>query len=569
MGIINPNAGGTVIVDVIAPSATGIATVDTLLLKQAIAATPAGGTLLISGHYKINEAIERALSITIRGKSFNYSVGTEKSTPTSGPSEIAQLDGTMIEQTVAATDIIKFTGAAESFQLENCGLVFSTGLASTGEGINLTPAVEGAGHKPGVYGGKLINVCVGNHDGNHYALRRTNVCEFTTQDFRSFGGGGIIDVADSENFLTGNIVDIHPYIHLFSEGTAHGYARSSATSFPESHGGLNLCVSIRPQVNIDGAAATKGTQALWKDNLGAGLPARCLVIAPDLEAFAHANPVVFGTGTEVIGNNTNSQQRENLGIGFLSLGAADAALAKDNTAVGWEALAITTANSNTAVGALAGHAHTSGSLNAMLGYKALASNETGEKNSALGSRALETAKTSSGNTAVGNSAMILATGAQCTAVGNEIFAALTTGAENVGVGSKVAALIKTGKQNTFVGSESGLESGTALSNATALGYQTKVGGNFGTSIGYKAFANAIGAVAIGCDSGGAGATTAVENAIALGTANHTTTIAGSASVGGAGKSLGFYGKAPVARPAKPAETAKAIIEALESLGLVE
>ena len=527
--------------DIMAPTATGTVATDTANLKTALTATPAGGRLILTGHYKINETLVRSLSIQILGRSFSYEVGNSKSTPTSGPTEISQLKGTMIEMTATGLDLFQFTGVAASLIIRDLGVVFTAGLASTGHGINCTPPVEEAGHEaPGIYGGSLENVMVMGHDGNHYALVRTNVCEFTTRDFRSAGGGGIYDLADSPKYNTGNIVDIHPYIHLYTSGSAHGFATSAATSYPESHGSLNLRTSIRPQCNIDGAAGTTGTQALWKDNVGAGEPIRCLVLAPDLEAPGHNNPVVFGEGSEVVGANTllgsASQQLENVQYGFRAGAKLSLSGAKDCAVYGWEAGRYNEANATTAIGALSLQQNTTGVSNTAVGYKALNGNSTAEKSVAIGAKSLEVSN-ATGQVAVGFEAGVKATGAGLAIIGRNVAEALTSGAEWTMVGSKAGKAIVTAKQGVLVGAEA---NGNAdVGKNVAVGYQTSVA-ELATAIGYKTAATAKGAVAIGVDASGTAASTSTENQFLLGTTNHKLSVPGTLAVTGA---VGFNGKA--------------------------
>jgi hypothetical protein len=122
-----------------------------------------------------------------------------------------------------------------------------------------------------------------------------------------------------------------------------------------------------------------------------------------------------------------------------------------NTAVGANALsADTTGNQNTAVGQLALNANTSGVYNEAVGNAALTSNTVGFSNAAFGGNTLFSNTTGNQNTAVGN-------GAGSTAV--------------------AANANTTGSNNTFVGYNSGLASPTQLNNATAIGANALVNCN--------------------------------------------------------------------------------------------
>jgi hypothetical protein len=149
-----------------------------------------------------------------------------------------------------------------------------------------------------------------------------------------------------------------------------------------------------------------------------------------------------------------------------------------NTAVGAGALqANTTGASNLALGANALYANITGDFNTAVGASALQSNTT-SYNTALGFRAAYLTTTGQGNLAVGAYALNTnTTGGGNTAVGNwyagVISAALygnTTGVQNTAVGSGALSGNSTGSNNTVVGFAA-LASNTTASNNTAVGYQ--------------------------------------------------------------------------------------------------
>jgi hypothetical protein len=98
--------------------------------------------------------------------------------------------------------------------------------------------------------------------------------------------------------------------------------------------------------------------------------------------------------------------------------------------------------------------------------------------------------------------------------------------------------------NTFVGFQSGYTATAANATTTGTG-QTCLGWNTGqnvtsatapnyiTCLGYQAQCGANGAVAIGTDSGGTGASTSTANRIQLGTTNHIVALAASDTSSGA------------------------------------
>lgn len=120
--------------------------------------------------------------------------------------------------------------------------------------------------------------------------------------------------------------------------------------------------------------------------------------------------VTVGLGASAISNST--------AIGATAL-AAQTGAASENTAVGFQALKVSTSGSNNAaVGSNALVASTTGSSNLACGNYALSSNTTGNNNTAVGRNALTSTTTASSNTAVGSDAGSgITSGAQNTIIG--------------------------------------------------------------------------------------------------------------------------------------------------------
>jgi hypothetical protein len=126
--------------------------------------------------------------------------------------------------------------------------------------------------------------------------------------------------------------------------------------------------------------------------------------------------------------------------------------------------------SNTAVGASALVANTSGQYNSAVGYRALYTNATGGFATAMGYNALSLS-TGDGNSAFGFQAGLnTSTGIQNTYIGTQSGNGNTTGQENTSLGSGSLVSGTTGSYNTAVG-RSALEANTTASYNTAVGYQ--------------------------------------------------------------------------------------------------
>jgi hypothetical protein len=126
----------------------------------------------------------------------------------------------------------------------------------------------------------------------------------------------------------------------------------------------------------------------------------------------------------------------------------------------------TTGNYNTVFGYGGMYANTTGSNNTAIGYNTLAQNTTGSANTALGQDALQANTTASNNTAVGYQAGY----SQTTADGNALFGyqagtSLTTGNLNSFVGAAAGGAITTGSKNTILGRYNGNQGGLDIRTA--------------------------------------------------------------------------------------------------------
>jgi hypothetical protein len=206
-------------------------------------------------------------------------------------------------------------------------------------------------------------------------------------------------------------------------------------------------------------------------------------------------------------------------------------------------------STNTAVGASALVANTTGSLNTAIGYQALDANTTGLTNTAVGENALGANTTSNDNTAVGRLAAALnttgtslsvlgsgalyanTTGSYNTAIGKDALVSNTTASNNTAVGYQ-ALYTNTGTQNVAIGSQA-LYSNTSAVNSVAIGYQA---GQYNT---------ASGNIFIGQGAGTTRATTGEFNILIGATAQNSATggaseiVIGTNNPTGKGGSTGF------------------------------
>ena len=192
----------------------------------------------------------------------------------------------------------------------------------------------------------------------------------------------------------------------------------------------------------------------------------------------------------------------------------------NNTAVGASALAAnTTGSTNSAFARLALQANTTGSNNTAVGNFSMYSNTTGGNNTAIGEESLQANTTANNNTAVGyQAAYSNTTGTRHSAFGLKALYTNTTGTNNNAFGIDALGLNTTGSNNTAFG-DTALGSNTTASNNTAVGYQAAYSNTTGTQN------IAIGTTALYTAS-------TVNNNTAVGhTALYTTTTGGHTAVG--------------------------------------
>jgi hypothetical protein len=193
-------------------------------------------------------------------------------------------------------------------------------------------------------------------------------------------------------------------------------------------------------------------------------------------------------------------------------------------------------STNTAVGASALAAITTGARNTAIGYNSLLTNSTGGLNTAVGEGSLKN-NTAGNNTAVGvNSLLSNTSGSENTAIGRSSASVNTTGASLVAVGYGSLDSNTTGSNNVAVGL-SALAANTTASNNTAVGYQAgnaNTTGTYLTAVGNQAaYSNTTGNAnsAFGLSALANNTTGASNTALGMQALNANTTSSNNTSVG--------------------------------------
>jgi hypothetical protein len=265
------------------------------------------------------------------------------------------------------------------------------------------------------------------------------------------------------------------------------------------------------KIALSGNASGTGTFTIASPNSNSdrtlSLPDNSGTVATSGTSGVDSVPVGRGAGN--VATNT--------AVGASALAANTTGL--QNTAVGIEALkSNTTASENTAVGRFALRLNTTGFRNSGFGQGALSDNTTGTQNTALGLSALQSNTTAENNTAVGYQAgYSTTTGDRSVAIGSRALYSNTTANFNTAIGEESLYLNTTGASNNALGFGSLYSNTTGASN-TALGHQTlnsNTTASNNTAVGFQAgYSNTTGDenVCIGTQAGYSG-TTAADNTI--------------------------------------------------------
>ena len=237
-------------------------------------------------------------------------------------------------------------------------------------------------------------------------------------------------------------------------------------------------------------STTTGTGTLV---ITGGLGVSGRINAANFDGIIGANTAAAGAFTSLTASTTLGVT----GVSTLTAGAViqgltvgrGAGAVATNTAVGASALAAnTTGTENTAIGASSLLSNTTGNTNTAIGINTLRTNISGQENTALGHQVLY-ANTGSYNTGAGTNTLRFNTsGANNTAFGYNSLFSSTTANNNTAVGYQAGYSNTTGTTNTALGTQA-LNSNTTASNNTAVGYQAFYSNTVaaaGVAVGYQA-----------------------------------------------------------------------------------
>jgi trimeric autotransporter adhesin len=312
-------------------------------------------------------------------------------------------------------------------------------------------------------------------------------------------------------------------LYLNLSGTLSGAADLVVPALQKSYlvkngttGGFAVTIKVTGQTGV----SIPNGKTVWVYNNGTDIVTAVDFIPEiatttvDTTNDATINGLTVGEGAGSVSTNTavgasalaaNTTGASNTAVGSGALDANTTGV--QNTAVGVGVLGgNVSGNNNTAVGYNALLVNT-GNANTAIGHNSGLANTTGGDNTALGLQALKDNETGSSNTALGVQALLSNTTASFnTAVGRYALATNTTGSENTALGYSALYLNTTGANNTAVGRDA-LVNNTTGANNTAVGYQALDANTTGTenaAVGKSSLASVdggVGNVALGNSSG--------------------------------------------------------------------
>lgn len=245
-----------------------------------------------------------------------------------------------------------------------------------------------------------------------------------------------------------------------------GVVQTMASKATGAIGGSNTQVQFNNSGVLGGSAnltfngttlTAAGLAGPHNGTVGATTPASGSFTSLTSSADATVQGLTVGRGAGAVSTNT--------AVGASALAANTSG--GNNTAVGGSAMfSNTTAQSNTAVGYQAGYSNTTGGVLTAIGDQALKANTTGAQNTAVGAASLYSNTTGSNNVAVGRSALFSNTTADnSTAIGHQALQN-ATGTSNTAIGREAGSQITSGTKNSILGSYNGNQGGLDIRTAS-------------------------------------------------------------------------------------------------------
>jgi trimeric autotransporter adhesin len=294
---------------------------------------------------------------------------------------------------------------------------------------------------------------------------------FRTDGDKSMGIKLLLQGDNSTGLSIGGTGKNKTAIEIDSDDLKYGLkiTNSSTTSHSiYSDGGINYfsgrigigTTTPTQSLDVNGKIAINGNQTIYNAN---ALTAYIGSLFVGNGGNSLSGTGIEGTGNTGIGINSllnNTTGNRNTALGHNSLKNNISGFS--NIAIGYQTLYnSTSSHSNLAIGDSALKSNTSGIYNVGVGYASLGFNNSGSFNNAFGNGALGTNSSGKFNTAIGSSALL-----------NN-----TSGYYNTALGY-LAGRYSVGSSTLFLGAHADtVSAGSSFYNASAIGYNAKVGGS--------------------------------------------------------------------------------------------
>ncbi len=441
----------------------------------------------------------------------NLPAGTETDPTVKAINGLVKSNGTTISAAAAGTDYLAPNGNGSALTNLNATNItsgtLSTARLNVGTSANQLVQLDASGKLPVVDGSQLTNLPAGTETDPTVKVINGLVKSNGTTISVAVAGTDYLAPNGNGSALTNlNASNISSGIIGISNGGTGGNTIASARI------GLGLG-TLAALNSITSAEITNGTITDIDVNATAGIAGSKINPSFGLQPVSTTSSITAGSaGQFVVNTSGNISKINNVVTSFpIAQGAANSVLTNDGAGnlswgngSGWgltgnsgtidntnfigttDAVALVMKvnnvksgriedglNANVFFGQAAGISN-AGIQNTGIGTSALGSNTSGSLNTALGFAALQNVSTGGSNTGIGRFALINTNGTDNTGVGQVSLISNTIGNNNSAFGSSALQTNTTGNNNTGIGYGADVTVNN-LTNATAIGYNAKVG----------------------------------------------------------------------------------------------
>jgi hypothetical protein len=487
----------------LALTSTGVGTINNMSIGATTASTGAFTTLSSTGNTTLGDA--SADAITVNGTVTSNLIFTDNTY------DIGASGATRPRTGYFGTSVISPLVDATNLEVTNLKALDGTAAGSIANSTGVVTLASSVLTTTDINGGTIDGTAIGGSTaaaGAFTTLTSNGATTFTAGTASTstttgtavitggLGVSGRINAANFDGIVGANTAAAGAFTTLSATGVTTVQAGTAAAPAITTTGDTNTGIFFPAADTV--AISAGGTN---KAQFGTG---SATIDGLTVGRGAGAVSTNTAVGASALAANTSGATNTAFGDSALLVNTGGAR----NTGIGYASLSKNTTGSyNTGVGAYAGEDTSTGSSNSFFGYDSGARNTSGTGNTAIGSSALNANTTASYNTAVGYNAMVGSnTGSYNNAFGGGVLSANTSGTENNGFGYWALLNNTTGRNNSAFGEET-LRFNTTGSYNTAYGsyalYANTTASN-NTAVGYQAlYTNTTGIrnVAVGDQAG--------------------------------------------------------------------